>query len=173
MVPESTIRVALANYVVNQLDHFRGVFTSLALLQAAYPTATAGDYATVDPGAGFTILQYIWDSNEGWVSRDSGALNLETFNTTLTFGYDKDYATVTGGTRTFTIASSGNVNGVAILARVNKPVAVNFPAGSEALEGSSTVSTTSMNIILFRYFSNYDGAGNDKVLYQVRLQTGV
>ena len=106
-------------------------------------------------------------------STSSGEIPLVDFDTELTFDYDKDLATVSGGTRTFTLAASGNLNGVGIVARINNPVAVNFPAGFEAIDGSATISTVNMNIIVFRYFDNYDGAGNDKVLYLVKNQTSI
>lgn len=98
---------------------------------------------------------------------------LEAFDTELTFDEDKDLETISGGTTTFTLAADGHLNGVGIVARINAPVAVNFPAGFEAVEGSSAISTTEMNIIIFRYFEDYDGAGNDKVLYCIKNQTSV
>ncbi|HYG02099.1 MAG TPA: hypothetical protein VD927_06605 [Chryseosolibacter sp.] len=100
-------------------------------------------------------------------------IDVESFATELTFDEDKDLATQSGGTTTFTLAASGHVNGVGIVARINEPVAVNFPAGFEALNGSDSISTTDMNIIVFRYFENYDGAGNGKVLYTIKNQTAV
>lgn len=95
---------------------------------------------------------------------------VEAFDTVLTFDHDKDYATVQGGTRTFTLAASGHLNGVGIVARINDPTAVNFPAAFEAVNGSDSIVTTDMNIIIFRYFTNYDGAGTDKVLYLIKNQ---
>ncbi len=103
----------------------------------------------------------------------SDEIPLVDFATALTFDYDKDLSTVSGGTRTFTLASSGHLNGVGIVARINDPVAVNFPVAFEAVSGSDSISTTDMNIIVFRYFSDYDGAGNDKVLYTIKNQTSV
>lgn len=107
------------------------------------------------------------------ISVQDGSVPLVPFSTVLTFNADKDFTTISGGTTTFTLASSGNLNGVAIVARINKPVAVNFPASFKAVSGSDTISTTDMNIIIFRYFDDYDGAGNDKVLYVVKNQTAV
>ena len=52
-------------------DRFKGKYTSLTLLQAAYPTANDGDYAIVDAGIGVTAIEYLWDANEGWVSGSS------------------------------------------------------------------------------------------------------
>lgn len=98
---------------------------------------------------------------------------VEAFTTELTFDHDKDFATVSGNTRTFTVAATGNLNGVGIVARVAAPVAVNFPAGSEAIEGSSSITTTGMNIIVFRYFENYNGSGTDKVLYLNKVQAPI
>jgi len=172
MISQRRVRVALANYVIDPNGHFKGKYTSLALLQASYPTASAGDYAVVDPGSGINAMEYLWDSDEGWVSPDSGASEVEPFTTVLTFDHDKDMATVTGGTRTFTLGTD-NFNGVSIVARINTPTAVNWPAGSEAVSGSDTVSVTDMNIIIFRYFEDYDGLGNGKVLYLVKNQTAV
>lgn len=103
----------------------------------------------------------------------SDEIPLVGFATALTFDYDKDLSTVSGGTRTFTLAASGHLNGVGIVARINDPVAVNFPAAFEAIDGSDTISTTDMNIIVFRYFKDYDGSGNDKVLYMIKNQTSV
>lgn len=49
-------------------DHFKGTYTSLAALQAAVPTATAGDYAIVDAGVGADPTQYNWDASDTkWV----------------------------------------------------------------------------------------------------------
>jgi hypothetical protein len=47
---------------------FRGYYTSLANLQAAVPTALAGDYAIVDAGVGTDAQKYIWDINDNdWI----------------------------------------------------------------------------------------------------------
>lgn len=103
----------------------------------------------------------------------TGRVSVSAFAEELTFDVDKDLATVSGGTRTFTVAASGNYNGVGIVARISAPVAINFPAGSEAIQGSSSISTTGMNIILFRYFANYNGSGTDKVLYLNKVQAAL
>lgn len=120
-----------------------------------------------------TVLQQTITLAISNISVQDGSIPLVAFNTELTFNQDKDLATVSGGTRTFTVASTGNLNGVAIVARINEPDAVNFPAGSEAVDGSDTPSTTHMNIIIFRYFENYDGAGNGKVLHLTKNQTAI
>jgi hypothetical protein len=124
------------------------------------------DTITITDGADTVTIEFT-------ESTSSGEIPVVDFNTVLTFDYDKDLATVSGGMRTFTLATSGNLNGVGIVARINDPVAVNFPASFEAVSGGDSISTTDMNIIVFRYFDNYDGAGNDKVLYLVKNQTSI
>lgn len=53
--------------------HFKGLHASLAALQAAHPSAVAGDYADVDSGAGADVARYIWDvSDSKWLIQ-SGA----------------------------------------------------------------------------------------------------
>lgn len=59
--------------------YFLGVYTSLSNLQAAHPTATSGEYAIVDSGAGSSAIQYIWDTDEGWV-RGDGTGGVLSFN---------------------------------------------------------------------------------------------
>ena len=49
-------------------EHFKGVFASEAALQAAFPSAAAGDYALVDTG-GSTAQLFIWDNTDSdWVA---------------------------------------------------------------------------------------------------------
>jgi len=56
---------------------FKGVHPSLADLQFAYPTAQAGDYATLDAGTGSSAHLAIWDENDTtWV--DIGEVSLGT-----------------------------------------------------------------------------------------------
>lgn len=113
------------------------------------------------------------DLDEALDAKQPVEIQLATFATELTFDSYKDLTTVSGGTRTFTLAASGHKNGVGIVARINTPVAVNFPAGFEKLSGSDNIDATKMNIIVFRYFDNYDGAGSDKVLYTIKNQTAI
>lgn len=54
-------------------SHFKGLHAGLAALQAAHPSAVAGDYADVDSGTGADVARYIWDvSDSKWVIQ-SGA----------------------------------------------------------------------------------------------------
>lgn len=132
-----------------------------------------------------SLLQKIKDSSTNG-SQDSfeasfqyllnniGRPQLEDFDDELTFDRDKDLATVDdGGTVTFTLATSGHLNGVGIIARINEPTAVNFPAEFEMVNGSDSIVTDGMNIIVMRYYENYDGAGTGKVLYVIKNQTAL
>src|SRR5690606_41728741 len=54
-------------------SHFKGLFASLAALEAAFPTAAAGDYADVDAGVGSDVQRYLWDdSDDQWVVQAAG-----------------------------------------------------------------------------------------------------
>lgn len=101
------------------------------------------------------------------------SIPLSAFASELTFSSDQELATVSGGTRTFTLAASGHKNGVGIIARINEPVAINFPASFVKSLKSDDVSTTSMNMIYMLYKEDYDGAGNDKVLYSIVNETAI
>lgn len=53
-------------------SHFKGLHASLAALQAAHPTAVAGDYADVDAGAGVDVVRYLWDVTDAeWIAQAS------------------------------------------------------------------------------------------------------
>lgn len=65
---------ALDGVVAGKLDasaynqHYRGTFTGALQLQTTIPAADAGDYALVDPGAGFDAKVYVWDTDDAvWV----------------------------------------------------------------------------------------------------------
>lgn len=49
--------------------YFKGSYASIEALQVTWPTgmAIAGDYATVDQGAGFPLVRYSYDEDDGWV----------------------------------------------------------------------------------------------------------
>lgn len=44
---------------------YKGTYASLAALQVAHPTATAGSYADVDGGVGSEVVRYVWDTTDG------------------------------------------------------------------------------------------------------------
>jgi len=64
---ELDLKLDIADYN----DRYKGKYTSLPNLQAAHPTAEDGDTAVVDAGPGTNALEYIWDTNEGWVQGNS------------------------------------------------------------------------------------------------------
>ena len=56
-------------------DRFLGLYASLFDLQAAHPTASAGDYAQVDLGIGTDVIVYAWDVNDAkWATVGSSAI---------------------------------------------------------------------------------------------------
>lgn len=108
------------------------------------------------------------------------SIPLSAFATELTFSRDQELSTVNdGGTVTFTLAASGHKNGVGIIARINEPVAVNFGADAEEQAlfeedpRSEGISTISFNHIIMVYKEDWDGAGNDKVVYTVTNFTAI
>lgn len=111
--------------------------------------------------------------NKKITKQAASTLAIESFSTTLTFDDNKELATVSGGSRAFTLAGSGNINGIGIMAKINNPVAVTFGAEFELGDGSSTIGTSNMNIIVFHYFADYDGNGTEKVIYFIKNQTSV
>ena len=56
-------------------DRFLGLFSSVFDLEAAHPTASAGDYAQVDFGIGTDVIVYAWDvSDQYWSAVGSSAI---------------------------------------------------------------------------------------------------
>lgn len=56
-------------------DRFLGLYASFFDLVAAYPTASAGDYAQVDLGIGSDVIIYAWDvSDNQWAAVGSSAI---------------------------------------------------------------------------------------------------
>ena len=56
-------------------DRFLGLFLSVFDLEAAHPTANAGDYAQVDLGIGSDVIIYAWDvSDAKWAAVGSSAI---------------------------------------------------------------------------------------------------
>lgn len=100
------------------------------------------------------------------------ALSNGTYSTELTFDVDKDiYQDVT--TPTFTLAASGNVNGVGIILNLNTPTSVSFSADFEASAGSAAVDPTKLNVFMLVYRNNWDGVGTPKVMYTNSLFTAI
>ena len=56
-------------------DRFLGLYASFYDLDAAHPTASAGDYAQVDLGLGTDVIVYAWDVNDAqWAAVGSSAI---------------------------------------------------------------------------------------------------
>lgn len=60
------------------VQHFRGVFVSLAALQAAIPVGINGDYAHIDLGVGFDRKVAIWDTDDNKWIESTGSVALTT-----------------------------------------------------------------------------------------------
>lgn len=100
------------------------------------------------------------------------ALRQDSYSTELTFDTDKEiYQDVS--TPTFTLSSTGNINGVGIMLRLNTPTSVSFPVNFEAHPNSATLDNTKLNVYTLIYFSNWDGAGNSRVIYNNTLFTAI
>ena len=54
-------------------DRFLGLFASVFDLEAAHPTASAGDYAQVDFGIGMDVIVYAWDVSDAQWSAVGGS----------------------------------------------------------------------------------------------------
>lgn len=100
------------------------------------------------------------------------ALKTGTYGLELTFDTDKEiYQDVT--TPTFTLAATGNINGVGIILRLNTPTSVTFPANFEAHPNSATLDATKLNYYVLLYHSNWNGTGTERVIYTNSLFTAV
>jgi len=78
------IDLSIANLEYDKLDkseyndRFKGKYTSLASLESAHPAASPGDYAQVDAGVGSDVINYNWDSEDGWIEGGSGSSATDT-----------------------------------------------------------------------------------------------
>ena len=101
-------------------------------------------------------------------------LKIDTYSTTLLFDHDKDiYMDVTGTSPVFTLAGSGNINGVGIILRLNKPTGITFPGSFEADPSSAILDSTKLNVYFILYFSNWNGSGTSHVIYKNSLFTAL
>lgn len=102
------------------------------------------------------------------------ALLAGVYATELGFSTDQDiYKDATGLSITFTLAASGNVNGVGIILRLNKPTAVTFPGNFEAHPSSAELDATKLNVYTLVYFSSWNGSGTPRVIYTNSLYTAI
>jgi len=141
------------------MDRSRTILQNITL---DVPVATQSEVNDGD-----STTKYITPSTLNSKSLKEGA-----YSTELTFDEDKDiYQDVT--TPTFTLAASGHINGKGIFLRLNTPTSVTFPVGFEESSTSEALDPTKLNVYLLMFFSNWDGAGSDKVIYTNRLFTAV
>jgi len=100
------------------------------------------------------------------------ALKIGEYSTELTFDTDKDiYQDVS--TPTFTLASTGNINGMGMFLRLNTPTSVTFPANFEAHPSSAAVDNTKLNMFILVYYSDWDATGTERVIYNNILLTAL
>jgi hypothetical protein len=93
--------------------HYKGTFVNLAALEAALPTASAGNYADVDAGVGDPVLRYIWDASDGeWVAQAGSADPVTAAQVKTLYESNAD-------TNAFTDAAEAKLAGVAAGATAN------------------------------------------------------
>lgn len=93
--------------------HFKGLHASLAALQAAHPSAAAGDYADVDSGVGADVARYIWDtSDSAWIiqSGASGGMTAAQIKTAYESNPDTNVFSDTEQAKLAAIASGATAN---------------------------------------------------------------
>lgn len=157
---------------ITDADGYRQIWTNgdFLVLDSEVNHEDSEDTIIISPDGDEITLVITPLGGGGGGNPHSDEWELETFTTVLTFDNNKHLTTVERGTRTFTLSATDNLNGVEIIARIDQPVAVNFPSNFEAVNGSDEIDTSLMNIIKFTYFEDYDTEGNDKVLYEIRTQ---
>jgi hypothetical protein len=107
-------------------NHFRGMFATLAALQAAVPTANIGDYAFVDSASGADVIQYLWDNNDSkWVYNGPTA--------GVTAAQVKTLYESNPDTNAFTNAYKTKIDGIAAGAQVNAVTSVAGRTGAVVL----------------------------------------
>lgn len=94
-------------------SHFKGLHGSLAALQAAHPSAVAGDYADVDAGAGVDVVRYLWDvSDSQWVAQTAAGGSMTAAQVKTAYESNPD-------TNAFTDAEQAKLDGIAAGATAN------------------------------------------------------
>jgi len=128
----------------------------------------SSDHATVTAATQAEVnAETVTDEYVSPATLAAKALKTGTYSTELTFDTDKDiYQDLTGLSPTFTLAASGNINGKGIFLRLNKPTAVTFPVDGtfEELTGDA-FDATKQNVYFLMFFSNWNGAGLDHVVW--------
>jgi len=93
-------------------SRFKGLYASLGALQAAHPTASAGDYADVDAGVGSDTIRHVWDvSDAQWQPAGSGApITAADVKTLYESNPDTNAYTDAEKTKLGTVASNATAN---------------------------------------------------------------
>lgn len=120
-------------------SHFKGLFASLAALQAAIPVAVAGDYADVDLGAGQEVSRYLWDvTDSSWVQQAAPAPQLTAAQVKTLYESNPD-------TNAFTDSQELKLQGIEAGAQKNVPT--NLDKDTTATQITVT-SSTGQSVIL-------------------------
>lgn len=156
-----------ALYVTTASYHqfFKGLFGTLTALNAALPTAIAGDYAQVDAGVGASPQTYFWDASDNiWVlnsSSGSGATNTDglpegSFN--FYFTENRVRSTLLTGF----VASAGTVGATdSIVVAFNKVVGnFNSPGAHPTLNQNTTGSAAKLTTARTIDGISFDGTAN-------------
>lgn len=94
-------------------SHFKGLYASLAALQAAHPAGSAGDHADVDAGVGVDVVRYLWDVTDAeWVAQAASGGSMTAAQIKTAYESNPD-------TNAYTDAEKSKLGGVAAGATAN------------------------------------------------------
>lgn len=155
-------------------DHFKGVYTTLAALNAAHPTANEGDYAQVNEVGATDVVNYSWDAEESiWVqggSGGSGATNTDMLpegSSNLYFTTARVLATLLTGISFATGGSIVSTDSVLVaFGKLQKQISDNLTA--IGLKQDTLVSGTNIKTI-----GGVSLLGSGDVLMQISITTSV
>lgn len=135
-----------------------GIFTGSDNAEATISIGSQGDVITVTVGS---------------ITGSNLPIPIEIFAQELKFNHDKELAFNEGGALSFTLSDSENINGAGIVLKLNTPTSVSFSADFQAMPNSQAFDSTKMNITTLVYFSDFDGQGGEKVLYNNNQLTAI
>lgn len=119
-------------------SHWRGLFPTLAALQAAIPTGAPGDYADVDAGVGVDVERYLWDpSDAGWILQSSGGGSMTPAQIKVAYESNPD-------TNAYSDLEKQKLTGIEAGAQVNAPAVTQ--AEAEAGTGTTLRSWSALRI---------------------------
>lgn len=152
----TTDEVDLKLNISDYNEHFRGKYTSLALLQAAITTGNDGDYAIVDTGTGVNAKEYIWDTEEGWIQSSSASASttdaLPEGSTNLYFTTARVLATVLTGISFVTGTAVTDADSILVaFGKIQKQIndiLVSIGLKQDALVSGTNIKTVNNNSLL-------------------------